>query len=72
MPAGAQAQYRAIFDYAFEAIAVIDTQGDLVLANPAVQHIFLGSPSSSPRAGHSPSRSVACAATAPSRGSQRR
>ena len=40
MPVAAQAQYRAIFDNAFEAIAVIDTDGDIVSANPAVERIF--------------------------------
>jgi two-component system sensor kinase FixL len=40
MPIAGQAQYRAIFDNAFEAIAVIDIHGDIISANPAVQQIF--------------------------------
>jgi len=33
-------QYRAIFDNAFEAIAVLDAQGAIVSANPAVEKVF--------------------------------
>jgi len=40
MPVDAQAQYRAIFDNAFEAIAVIDIDGAIVSANRAVEQTF--------------------------------
>lgn len=40
MPITGQPQYRAIFDNAFEAIAVLDVEGAIVSANPAVEQIF--------------------------------
>jgi two-component system sensor kinase FixL len=40
MSLAAQAQYRAIFDNAFEAIAIIDEDGAIVSANRAVEQIF--------------------------------
>ncbi len=35
-----EAQYRAIYDSAVEAIAVIDARGNIQSVNPAVQHVF--------------------------------
>lgn len=40
MPLSGQAQYRAIFDNALEAIVVIDVKGLIQSANPAVKQLF--------------------------------